>query len=462
MAESEDLINGKEYVKRLRRQFVRLCPVPEWADYPAAAAVSRVLSRKRRRFSSGSDSSEAMVSGNGISVDYDELSTPPLSKLLQNTGTLALSTSATLGRKYLRSEIIDVHRTKDVATTPHVSSQILVKHPGLITSSFLKSPISSLAFHPEHALLLSSGPSGTLFLHNVSPHSFDPNPQLSALHVRSTPLTTSAFSPPSGTKILFSGRRRYFHVWDLHTGKVEKISRITGHGEVQKNMERFKISPCGRWVSFTGSSRKGGGMVNILDANTCQWIAEVRVEGHGGVADFDWWGNGQGMLIVGKGGEVVEWDGRRKRVVAKWMDEGAVGTTTVVLGGKTAGPQDIGGDRWVAMGSSSGIVNVYDRRKWLKAEGVPKRPKPAKVFDQLTTPISHLHFSPDGQILCLSSRWKRDALRLVHLPSCTVYKNWPTSSTPLGRVTAVAWAPNSEMFAVSNEQGKIRLWEIRR
>ena len=49
----------------------------------------------------------------------------------------------------------------------------------------------------------------------------------------------------------------------------------------------------------------------------------------------------------------------------------------------------------------------------------------------------------------------------VHLPSCTVYKNWPTASTPLGRISAVAMAPNSEMLAVANEQGKIRLWEIR-
>lgn len=50
---------------------------------------------------------------------------------------------------------------------------------------------------------------------------------------------------------------------------------------------------------------------------------------------------------------------------------------------------------------------------------------------------------------------------IVHLPSCTVYRNWPTSSTPLGRITSVAFPPGSDMLAVANEQGKIRLWEIR-
>ena len=238
------------------------------------------------------------------------------------------------------------------------------------------------------------------------------------------------------------------------------MSRVIGHGEIQRSMERFKLSPCGRWIGLVGSSRKGGGTINVLDANTCQWVAEVRVEGKGGVADFDWWGDGEGLVAVGKGGEVVEWDGRERRVTARWVDEGAVGITVVALGGHGGGPKTLGNDRWVAVGSSSGIVNIYDRQKW-SADSMPARPRPVRAFDQLTTPTSHLEFAQDGQLLCMASRWKRDALRLIHLPSCTVYRNWPTNSTPLGRITAVAWSPTSEMLAVANEQGKIRLWEIR-
>lgn len=235
---------------------------------------------------------------------------------------------------------------------------------------------------------------------------------------------------------------------------------MIGHGEAQRSMERFKLSLCGRWIGFVGSGRKGGGTINVLDAHTCQWVAEVRVEGKGGVADFDWWGDGEGLMVVGKGGEVVEWDGRKRRVIARWVDKGAVGITVVALGGRGGGSKTLGNDRWVAVGSSSGVVNVYDRRKW-SAESVPARPKPVRAFDQLITPTSHLEFAQDGQLLCMASRWKRDALRLIHLPSCTVYRNWPTSATPLGRITAVAWSPTSEMLAVANEQGKIRLWEIR-
>lgn len=168
-------------------------------------------------------------------------------------------------------------------------------------------------------------------------------------------------------------------------------------------------------MGLIGSSKKGGGVVNVLYAKTLQWVAQVRIDSRGGVADFAWWSDGEGMAIAGKSGEISEWDGRENRVVARWVDEGAVGTTVLSFGGKS-GRTQLGGDRWVAVGSSSGIVNIYDRRAWgggvEEGELVPRNPKPMKVFEQLTTPTSHLIFSPDGQLMVMSSRWKRDALRL--------------------------------------------------
>ncbi|MCJ1395192.1 hypothetical protein MMC18_008075 [Xylographa bjoerkii] len=479
ISETEDVVNGKEYTRRLRQQFERLYPVPEWAN-PSASRKTSSRRKRRKLFNAASSSSESN-SDDEMSIDSDALSAQPLAKLLQSTAPLtqtSLTSSST--RKKLRPEVIDIQRTKDV-------------------SSVQPSAITSLSFHPQHPLLLSSGPSSTLTLHHISPHAPTPNPTLTSLHIHSHPLTTSAFLPPGGARIFFSARRRYFHIWDLASGSITKVSRIYGHAHEQRTMERFKLSPDGRWLGLIGSGRKGGGTINILDASTCQWVAQVRVEGKGGVADFAWWGDGAGLLVVGKGGEAVEYSMEERRVVARWTDEGAVGTTVVALGGKAKDSAGLGGDRWAVVGSQSGIVNIYDRGAW-KAGAVPERPAPARALEQLTTPVSCVEVSPDGQMLVMASRWKRDALRLgecllfcvpsgldiqgvrevlvadkavsglradllmvgtVHLPSCTVYKNWPTANTPFGRITAVAIAPNSEMLAVANEQGKIRLWEIR-
>lgn len=262
---------------------------------------------------------------------------------------------------------------------------------------------------------------------------------------------------------------------------MEKISRVYGHQHEQRTMEYFALSPNGKYMALRGSSKKGGGVMNILDARTLQWLTQVRVESKGGIADFAWWGDGNGLVIAGKNGEVTEWS-VQKGVVGRWMDEGAVGNTTIAVGGKSGRDGWIGGDRWVAVGSSSGIVNIYDRRAWIDDSpstysdsetpngGIPKSPKPLRALDNLTTPVSHLHFSPDGQILAMASRWKHGALRLVHLPSATVYRNWPTQKTALGRITSVAWGNPSEeearegsfaLLAVGMETGRIRIWEAR-
>ncbi|KAK0283686.1 U3 snoRNP protein [Friedmanniomyces endolithicus] len=471
--EAEDVVNGKDYSRRLRQQFELLHPRPQWAQH----AIQKPA-HKKRRFS-GSDDDEA---ASDKDMDSDDIpSSAPLSKLLRDAESLVRSSGPATGKKRkLRPEVIDIQRTKDIAGVQ-------------------PSAITSLSFHPTLPLLLSSGPSSTLSLHHIasSPPAPTPNPLLTSLHIRGSELTTTAFHP-NDSRIFLSARRRYFHVWDLQTGRVEKIARVYGQQHEQRSMERFKLSPDGKYMALLGSARKGGGVVNVLSASTLQWVSQVRIESRGGVADFCWWRDGKGLCIAGKSGEITEWNVGTQTVVARWQDEGAVGTTTIALGGQHEFVKSaFGTDRWVVVGSSSGIVNIYDRRVWLTGPpptpasaahssitvttspglGVPSHPKPTKTLAHLTTPTSHLVFSPDGQLLVVASKWKRDALRLVHLPSCTVFRNWPTSSTPLGRITGVAvtggeivdgvegasgvGAGMYAVLVVASEGGKMKMWEIR-
>lgn len=437
--EAEDLISGREYTKRLRRQFERLNPVPEWAAYSSTRPA------KRRRRSSVGSTSSLSSEDEDMDVDDSDLSTLPLARLLQESSALTQTQSSTKRTK-LRPEVLNIQRTREIPLTQ-------------------PSAITSLSFHPAYPVLLSSGPASTLYLHHINPSAHPtPNPLLTSVHIRHTPLATSAFLPPQGDKIYFAGRRRYFHTWDLPSGTITKTTRVYGQKDEQRSMERFKLSPCGRYMALVGTAKKGGGIINVLDAATTQWIASARIEGTNGVADFAWWGTGDGFTVVGKGGEVGEWSMESRSFVGRWVDEGSIGATVVALGGHH-GPKLLGGDRWVVIGSQSGVVNIYNRRAFVTEAGdevkIPARPEPTRRFMQLTTATSNVAFSPDGQLLVISSQWKKDALRIVHLPSCTVYRNWPTSSTPLGRITAVAFSSGSDMLAVANEAGKIRLWEIR-
>lgn len=455
--EVEDVVDGREYSQRLRKQYEILHPKPDWARH----AMEGPALKKRRLSDSDED-----VSDEDMGLDDELPSVAPLSKLLQNASSLTRQSGPGAGkRRKLRPEVIDVQRTKDiVAVQP--------------------SAVTSLSFHTQLPLLLSSGPSSTLFLHQLanSPPAPTPNPLLTSMHIRGSPLSTTAFHP-TDDRIFLSARRRYFHIWELKSGRVEKVTRVYGQQHEQRSMETFKLSPDGSFMALLGSTKKAGGVINVLSASSLQWTAQVRIEGRNGIADFAWWHDSAGLTIAAKSGEISEWSLTDRRIVARWQDEGAVGTTTLALGGQHEFVRSsFGSDRWVAIGSSSGIVNIYDRREWLaspaptseSSQPIPSAPTPTKTLDHITTPTSHLVFSPDGQVLAMSSKWKNGALRLVHLPSCTVFKNWPTNSTPLGRISSVAFAAGQSVrkdgegddglfavLAVGSEQGKIRVWEIR-
>ncbi|KIW14534.1 hypothetical protein PV08_07318 [Exophiala spinifera] len=458
--EADDVVSGREYIRRLRRQYESLHPTPDWVKY----------ARKKRKLSTQDDEDKDTDSDVSMDEGGDSLpSARPLSELLRSVGSLTSAANKLSqdrqGSRKLRPEIISIQRRKDVAASG-------------------PSSIDSLHFHPYYPLLLAAGPSSTATIYHISPHPPNPNPILTSLHIKGNPLHTAAFCRPSTsaaavpdtehdqTRIFLSSRRRYFHTWSLSTGVVKKVTRAL-YGDTrkeQKTMESFKISPCGRYMGLVGSSRKGGGSINVLSTETMQWVCSCRVDSRGGIADFAWWSNGNGFAVVGKNGEVSEYDIDSRRVVARWIAEGAVDTTVIALSGQTSGRECRGGSRWVAIGSSSGVVDLYDRRGWTtetetgEAGGVAvpadERPKAARVLDQLVTPISHLVFSDDSQMLVMGSRLKKNAFRLVHLPSCTVYRNWPTEKTLLGRVSAVALSPGRKYLAVGNDQGRIKLWEI--
>ncbi|KAI1385077.1 WD40 repeat-like protein [Hypoxylon trugodes] len=434
ISEGEDIISGTEYTRRLRQQYLRLNPLPEWAqntDEPPA---------KRRRRSSAAENDSDISEDEGT-----QASALPLDKFLRDASTLRESKSSRA--KTLRPEVIDIQRSRDIPDTH-------------------KDEVTSIAFHPEYPVLLSSSTSSILHLHHIAPTAHPtPNPMLTSVQVKQVPIRRAEFLYPTGDKIFFAGRRRYIHSWDLATGTIQKTNKIQGHRSEQKTFERFKLSPCGQYLGLIASTRKGGGVINILNANTMQWIAAARLDSRGGIADFSWWKNGNGLTILGRGGQVGEWSMASRRFLAVWNDEGSNGGTVMALGGSN-GPDILGEDRWIAIGSNSGVTNIYDRQALMLPSSdeeveIKERPEPTRRFMQLTTPVTVLTFSPDGQLLAFGSKHKKDSLRLAHLPSCTVYRNWPTEQTPLGRISDVAFGRKSDLLAVGNDAGKIRLWEIR-
>ncbi|RDA88153.1 hypothetical protein CP532_6769 [Ophiocordyceps camponoti-leonardi (nom. inval.)] len=442
VSETDDIVSGIEYCQRLRQQYLRFHPAPEWAKRKLGGK------RRKRRSSDSSSSSDDGVESNDNDShddDDDDASARPLESFLRDINRLAGRGEDASKRRTLRPETIGIERLREI---PDRHSR----------------PVQSLCFHPEYPVLLSASAASVLFLHHVAPDAEPPNPRLTSVRAEGVDIRNAEFLYPRGDAIFFAGRHRYFHHWDLPSGVVRKTTQILGHQLEFKTMEHFRLSPCGRYMALVASSKKGGGVVNLISTVTTQWIAAARLQSTGGVADFAWWRTGDGLTILGTDGLVGEYCVESRSFVAVWHDDGCVGGSVIALGGH-GGPDVLGCDRWVAVGSGSGIANIYDRNELLVPGQTPlqfkERPTPKKVLEQLVTAITILTFSPDGQLLAFGSR-KKDSLRLVHLPSCTVYRNWPTQQTPLGRITALAFNRESDLMAVGNDTGKVRLWKIRR
>ncbi|SCV03783.1 LAMI_0H10924g1_1 [Lachancea mirantina] len=428
----ESTLNGKEYVMRLRSQFEKIFPRPKWADDSGDEHSPSDV---------GSDDEESDQVING--------DVHALSKILQSTSAYKDVSTVVLAPK-----ILDITRLKD-ANSQRPS------HSG----------IQSLSFHPSKPLLLSGGYDRTLRIYHIDGKN---NHLVTSVYLTGTPVQTCTFYvSPSQTeqKVFSAGRRRYMHSWDISNAssqyaKIEKISRLYGHEQTQRSFEKFKVGHL-----YTPESGLHGiiflqgnnGWINILHATTGVWLAGCKIEGV--LADFciDYIPLKMGkfrtiLIVVNSYGQVWEFDVSNKaQVLKKWEDSGSVGITTIQVGGGTSSAQlspfnEVRPNRWLAIGSESGFVHVYDRNS--------SSNKLSFALDQLTTSISSLAFSFDGQIMCMASRASKDALRLVHLPSGTVFSNWPTSGTPLGKVTSVAFSPRGGFLAVGNEQGKVRLWKL--
>ncbi|KAF9907888.1 U3 small nucleolar RNA-associated protein 18 [Linnemannia zychae] len=400
--EAEDVVNGEDYEQRLRRQFEKVYPVPNWAQPEG--------SRKRRRGGAGAVDSDSDYSDEEQQQDDDS------SILMSSKGFLEKS-----GRlRVLSSESILVTR---------------VKNANQMAPS--KSVIQSVEFHPNSQMLLTAGFDRTLRLFQVDGKL---NQLMQSVFYKDMPIYKAAFSPSSGNNnsVVASGRRKYFYTYDIEAGKVDKSQGIYGRHE--KSLEKFVLSPCGTWIAFLGRD----GYIILVATKTRMWAKNFKMSGN--VRAVAWSSDSQFLYSVGGDAEIYQWQVSTGKCLHRFMDDGGFKPTSLAVSPN---------DQFFAVGSRSGIVNIYDRT-CLDS----RTPKPLRAIGNLTTSIHTLRFNHDSQILAMSSKARKDQLRLVHIPSLKVFPNWPTKGTPLSYVTCLAFSPRSGYLAIGNDKGRVLLYRL--
>ena len=142
-----------------------------------------------------------------------------------------------------------------------------------------------------------------------------------------------------------SGRRPYWYTYDLHRAQVHRVGRMVGRSE--KSLEVFELSGDGKWIAFIGDD----GTAVLVSAATKQWVADLK-GGHS-LRALAFSPDSLTLYAAGVDGRLLHWDLRTRKCARAHMDRGLSRTTSLATSND---------GRWLAVGSASGVVNVYDVR----------------------------------------------------------------------------------------------------
>lgn len=228
---------------------------------------------------------------------------------------------------------------------------------------------------------------------------------------------------------------------------MEKIPQLLGRTE--KSLETFITSPNGNLIVFFGYD----GNLLVWETISKRLIATLKINGSVRCASFT--SDSKELIASGSDGDVYRFDMRTRRCISRFQNEDGTITSSLSLSSK-----------FMAVGAESGVVNLYNSSSSPANSSSETNSSfynttpPIKSIPNLRTAISNLTFNPTGDILALSSRYDKNAVRLYHVPSQSVFSNWPTSKTPLGYVFSMDFSSDSKFLAVGNDKGKCLLYKL--
>ncbi|KAG5344648.1 UTP18 protein, partial [Acromyrmex charruanus] len=308
--------------------------------------------------------------------------------------------------------------------------------------------ITSVEFHPSSTVALVAGTSGVLSLFQVDGHT---NNKLHSMQFKKYPISKAIFMK-EGTEILLGSQYYpYCHTYDLMNGKTYKFSlphRIT-------NMKRYEVSPDGKLIALCGRL----GEIYLLHSFTKELVGTFRMNSkcrvlaftpdsktlisHGGKYKLFFL-----IIHIVDGSEMYIWDLNTRTCINRAIDDGSLSCTSLAVSPS---------GQFVATGSAQGVVNLYDMKTVLEDQS----PAPLKIWMNLVTSVTSLKFNLTSEILTAASVDKYNAFRMMHLPSFTVFSNFPTLQTNIGMSQTINFSPGSGYLSISNRTGSALLYRLR-
>lgn len=297
--------------------------------------------------------------------------------------------------------------------------------------------LSSVQFHPSAQILMTAGLDHSISLFQVDGKN---NPKIQTIHLENYPVNKASFSA-DGEHIVATGlRNKLFYIYDMMEGKVIPVSSVRGLNE--QRVSDFQVSPDGKYLLLSGSS----GYLHLMTTKTREVVRSMKMNGSVCAAAFT--PDSSKIFANSQEGEVFIWDVQSSKCLKKFADDGCVRGTSLALSRDGL---------YLACGSQSGVVNIYSQKDCLHT----LEPRPLKAVMNLVTPATSLSFNSSSEILAIASRADDEANRLVHLPSFTVFSNFPRfQKKTIFRAHCLDFSPQSGFYTVANNKGSALLFRL--
>lgn len=295
--------------------------------------------------------------------------------------------------------------------------------------------IVSICFHPTSMVAMIAGKAGIVSIVAVD------GVRNEKLHTIGLPKFNlgCAQLTPDGTEAIFGSFRKFYHVYNLISGQS-----VTQPIPYQENwtMRNFRISPSGQYLASIGLC----GEVHLLSAKTKELLRTIQLRYKCTALAFT--PDSRYLFCHTCDTEVYVYSLEKQCIVNVFHDDGCVNGSSIAL---------CPNGQYVATGNEQGIANIYQ----LDATLQQKFPVPLKTIDNLTTSIGSLTFNATSELLAIASPVVKNAVRLVHVRSGTVFRNFPLQNAFMGCVTTVEFSPSGGYLAIGNRASFVSLFRVK-
>ena len=315
--------------------------------------------------------------------------------------------------------------------------QPVTKFPGYQHSSIM----STINFHPiKNNILLTSGLDKKLKIFDINFNDNYKSKLVNTINTLDIPIFSVKFI--SNEEIIITGKRKHYYLYNLDT---QKLIRSDGNFATSSN-KITSLEKC-----FVGNNiysfGDNNGNIYIYDIASKRFKYDLKISCAINSICFD---DNNYMYVAGEQSEIFIYDLRKYRNCIKKIND---------YGNFITNCMDISNNfEYLSTGGKQGYVNLYKVSDLINDLNIDV--EPVKIFDNLTTSCDFVKFNKINNMLGMSSKWKKNAVRFVNLDNNKVFSNFPSFKERFKYISCFDFNSDNSLLSIGNDEGKAFLFQL--